>query len=86
MLFRSKLERGEGTLHARFASDLEGLTLTVDGKKIVDSLCYYDALHYFYPFLYSRIEKGGETESVLRTALEAALVREKILPLSDISK
>ena len=81
-----KLERGEGTLHARFASDLEGLTLTVDGKKIVDSLCYYDALSYFYPFLYSRIEKGGETESVLRTALEASIIREKILPLSVISK
>ena len=81
-----RLEKGAGILRARFLSDLNGLTLTVDGERLVDSLCYYDALQYFYPYLYSRIEKGGETESVLRTALEAAVIREKILPLRDISK
>ncbi len=81
-----RLNRGAGTLLSLEESDLRGLSLTVDGEKVIDSLCYYDALSYFYQFLYSRLEKGGETESVLETALKAALVREKILPLSGISK
>ena len=81
-----RLSRGEGILRARFASDLNGLTLTVDGEKVIDAVPYYGALPYFYHFLYSLLEKGGGIERALDTALEAAIIREKILPLSVISK
>lgn len=80
-----RLERGEGTMMCSYDSDLNGLSLTVDGLRIIPSVQYYDALPDFYSFLYSRLENGGDIERPLRTAVAAARAREKILPLGNIS-
>ena len=82
--YYARFERGEGMFECSFASDLNGLTLIVDGERVIDGLPYYDALTHFYSFVYSALERGSEIESVLETALEAALLREKILPSGNI--
>ncbi len=78
VVLRIRLEKSDGTVRLSKEGHY-GLSLTEDGRKVLENAPYCDSLPYFYSYLYSRLSSGGETESRLRAAAEASSAVERFL-------